>query len=148
MERQILQRRHEIQHEQLKRVAIMNLKKKAGTSRANYKELKEAARRDRVKILEEIKICAPKLIVACSHDVFNILCTVVFDINKLEYCNKICFTERMHGYGLYCDISKIIGADSHVYLLEYRHPSQCGRQGTREEHYKNMMRIRKVLLSN
>lgn len=64
---------HDIQHEQLSRVAIMNLKKEAGRASSDKKEFQYYTDKDIDYILEEIKICEPKLIIACSHDVFNAL---------------------------------------------------------------------------
>lgn len=133
---------HDIQHQQLKRVAIMNLKKEAGGPKANYAEIKEHSRKWRENILEEIRICNPKLVVACSRDVFEIFVEEVLGISSKQEFPKIEFNEKMKSFGRYLDFGSYIGASAPVYIVEYRHPSRCGSQGTRKEHFENMVKIR------
>lgn len=51
---------------QLRRVAVMNLKKEGGGSRAKGNELEAAVSAQKELILEEIQLCAPALIIACG----------------------------------------------------------------------------------
>lgn len=138
---------HDMQQKQLKRVAIMNIKKEAGGPKASRKDIMRYAIKDCHNILEEIRICSPKLIVACSRDVFEIFCEEILDIDISETCSKFVFTDKMQDYGRFLDIREYLKAPDPVYLVEYRHPNQCGRQGSREEHFKNMLTIRDEFMS-
>lgn len=52
--------------EQLKRVAVMNLKKEGGVSRTAGKELLEAVQAQHEMIYEELCLCAPSIIICCG----------------------------------------------------------------------------------
>lgn len=119
-----------------------------GGPQANSKEIRCYACKHHDNILTEIKQCNPKLIVACSRVVFEALAENVFFYDKKHEFDKMQFTDRMNGYGRYFEISESIGSESPTFVIEYRHPNQCGRQGTREEHFCNMQDIRNKFLNN
>lgn len=52
--------------EQLRRVAVMNLKKEGGTSRVNGEELTESVEKHRSYIFREIELCDPDIIICCG----------------------------------------------------------------------------------
>lgn len=52
--------------EQLRRIAVMNLKKEGGGSRTNGNELLEAVKTQREQIYEEICLCEPDIIICCG----------------------------------------------------------------------------------
>ena len=51
---------------QLKRIAVMNLKKEGGTSRAEGSSLLEAVQTQHTLLYEEIRLCSPSLIICCG----------------------------------------------------------------------------------
>jgi len=126
----------------LRNIAVMNIKKASGRKSVGYSELEPFAINDRVEIIKEIQHLTPDIIIACSRDVFLLLQTKVFKVEKLEdaFVNK--FNERMKSYGRCFDISSFIDCKKPVYIVAYRHPNQAGTQGTSKEHYENMLKIR------
>ncbi len=64
---------HDERIRQLKRVAVMNLKKEGGGARANGKELAYAVRQQRARIFAEISLCEPSVIICCGLTSGNIL---------------------------------------------------------------------------
>lgn len=52
--------------EQLKRIAVINLKKDGGVSRTNGKEILEAVQEQHDMIYEEICLCDPEIIICCG----------------------------------------------------------------------------------
>lgn len=52
--------------EQLKRIAVMNLKKEGGTSRTKGKELLESVQSQHERIFDEICLCNPNIIICCG----------------------------------------------------------------------------------
>ena len=124
-------------------VAIMNLKKASGTESAE--QIREFACNDRIEIIEEIKICDPDIILTCGRDdVFEVMKKIVVN-EQYEEIPQILFGGKMKNYGHCLEISSIINAEKPIYVVEYRHPNRSGTQGTREEHYANMLQIRNVL---
>ena len=51
---------------QLSRVAVLNIKKEGGTSRAEGQKIVEYAKEQRQMILEQIKLCSPHIIICCG----------------------------------------------------------------------------------
>ena len=132
-----------LRKETLPKVAFMNIKKDAGNASVSNECVLAYAREQSSNLIEEIRACSPDLVIACSKgDVFNILRDELFKVNCCEELPKIELNEKMHKFGHFFDISGFIGKNDPVYLVEYRHPSQCGRQGTNKEHYENMLKIR------
>lgn len=52
--------------EQLKRIAVMNLKKEGGTARTNGNELLEVVKTQKDFIMQEITLCQPDIIICCG----------------------------------------------------------------------------------
>lgn len=52
--------------EQLRRIAVMNLKKAGGSSRANGIDLELAVKTQYVEIMSEIQLCSPDIIICCG----------------------------------------------------------------------------------
>ena len=133
---------HDLQHRYMRRVSVMNIKKEAGGSAVADSLIKTYAQQHKKEILTEIKACHPKIIIACSTVVFETLVENIFGEDKTCSGNQIVLNEKMSKYGRYCDVSGYLDNDDPVYLVEYRHPNQCGRSGTRKEHCENMIKIR------
>ena len=133
---------HELQHRYIRRTAVMNIKKEAGGPRVTDSEIKKYARLHTPEILEEIIACKPRLIVACSSAVYDALAQYVFMQDKKQSYEQIKLNDKMKKYGRYINIGEYLGAMEPVYLIEYRHPNQCGLNGTRKEHCENMLKIR------
>ena len=132
-----------LRKEALPRVAFMNIKKEAGEASVSGESVRAYAREQRLKLIEEIKVCSPDLVIACSKDdVFDVLRSEVFKLPLRKELPQIELNEKTRNLGHFLDISSFIGRCSPVYLVEYRHPSRCGQQGTNEEHYENMLKIR------
>ena len=141
---------HKIQHQHLKRIAVMNIKKEAGGSQVDDQQVLEYAKNGHDKmIIEQIKACDPKLIIACSKVVYKALDENIFlDSTKSKEYGQLTFNDRMKNYGHYFDAREYLCFDHPVYVVEYRHPNQCGTQGTSEEHHENMLKIKEFLLNN
>ena len=128
------------------KVAFMNIKKEAGNASVSGESVRQYAREQRLKLIEEVKACDPDIVIACSkNDVFNVLRCEVFNLPNNNKLSRIELNEKASNLGHFFDISSYIGKSSPVYLVEYRHPSRCGQQGTNEEHYENMLKIRQFL---
>lgn len=137
---------HPLQHQYMRRIAVMNLKKEAGGPTVSREDVMQYAESQREEILSEIQACHPRMVLACSHDVFDALAQKVFMLGEDYAYRRIELSDKMRSYGRCFDISSFLGSNSPVYVIEYRHPNQCGKQGTVREHDENMLRIRKFLL--
>lgn len=62
---------HTFQHVQMRRAAVVNLKKEAGKSCANDNEINRFACEHKEYLREEIEICDPKMIVVCGVGIFK-----------------------------------------------------------------------------
>jgi hypothetical protein len=82
--------------------AVMNVKKLAGTSNANDAELKAAVARDNLRILKQIEILSPTVVVCCG--TFKYLKGGVPDLEKTARATR-CFRQN------------------HVYWIDQWHPS-------------------------
>lgn len=133
-----------LRRETLPEIAFMNLKKEGGGPQVSDKCVKEYVCQHKDYIIREIELCDPDVIIACSKVVFESLSDIVFDMSDDE--QKVVFNEKMQSYGHYFDISNFLNKDKPVYVVEYRHPACSGASGTYEEHYNNMLKIRKYLL--
>lgn len=135
-------RAHELGKESFKKIAIMNLKKASG--KASAERIAEFAQDDKYEIIREIEICDPDIIIACGrNDVYNVLKTVVFEIES-DNENQIVFNEKMKHYGHYFNAGELIGKKKKILIVEYRHPNRSGLQGTGAQHHDNMLKIREA----
>ncbi len=64
---------------ELRRVAVMNLKKLSGSSRPDYSKIGVLAWHDRKFIREQIKIMAPHIIFTCGKGIHNLFCAILMD---------------------------------------------------------------------
>lgn len=127
----------------LRRVAIMNLKKASGGSSAQ--EVQEYTERHSNWIFKEIQLINPDIIIACGHDVYNLLVENVFELEMNSVTKKVILNEKMKNYGHIIDVSKAIKTDTPTFLVHYRHPNRCTVSGNYETHYNNMKEIRKEI---
>ena len=137
--------------EQLKRVAVMNLKKEGGTSRANGRELEKSVKEQKEMIFKEICLCDPSVMICCGLTASGILGNAallkdyVFD-ESTEW--KSLKSENLHREWWYY-YTKINGKD--VPVVSFCHP-QVTCLGKARGHealfiplYKDMLRIRSML---
>lgn len=129
---------HERQHEVLKNIAIVNLKKASGKETVPDKALGAVACQHREFIKREIELCDPDLIIACGKGVFSVLRDIVYDDHTgMQKVNGI----SNYG-GCAFDIGKTLGKEKSVYVIEYRHPSTgCGK----EQSYNDMLNIKSFI---
>lgn len=117
---------------QLKRVAVMNLKKEGGSSRADGLALLKYAEEQREMILEEIMLCNPDIIICCGQGMKNAPSNAVI-LEENVFCIKaawdsidsIEFPRKWHYF-----YAKINGKD--VPIVSFCHPQTtnlCGKRG-------------------
>ena len=139
--------------EQLKRVAVMNIKKEGGTSRTDGKALVSYASEQKEMILEEIKICAPDIIICCGQSIKGapsnavILEKEVFGI-EAKWCELKSRTFPRSWYYFYTEIN-----GKEVPVVSFCHPqvtNLCGKRGHEnlfKPLYRDMQMIRENLLT-
>lgn len=126
--------------EQISRVAVMNIKKEGGTSRANGRTLVSYAEDQKEMILEQIKICDPDIIICCGQKMNGatsnavILEEKVFGINASWEKIHSCELPRDWWY-FYTEIN-----GKKVPVVSFCHPqvtNLCGKRG-HEALYKSL----------
>lgn len=128
---------HDIQHEQMKRAAIMNLKKASGKETVSDVDITLAALEQKEFIKRQIELCAPNLIITCGSVVFDILNKSVFTPEEISQIYQI---EGTSQYGRTFDFQ---GNSKTIPVVEYRHPSTgCSA----EKSYNDMLQIRNHFL--
>jgi hypothetical protein len=140
--------------EQLRRVAVMNIKKEGGSARADGKELVSFAQEQREMILEEIKICNPDIIICCGQMANGgksnamILEEDVFRIKANWEHIHSCELPRNWNY-FYAELN-----GKKIPIVSFCHPQAtnlCGRRGHEKLFkplYKDIQIIGKTLLNN
>lgn len=131
----------------LKKVAFLNLKKEHGEASVSDKCVLCYSKRDSDFIKKQIKIINPDIVIACSNAVYNGL-KEVFEIQEEQedsVFKKIVFNDKMSDYGEYFDVGSLLNIDKQINVVHYRHPSMGNRQGTKEEHQENMLKIRESI---
>lgn len=124
---------HDIQHDQMKRAAIMNLKKASGKETVSDVDVVLAASEQKEFLKRQIKLCDPDLVITCGPVVFDILNKIVFSSEETSQLQQI---EGMSQYGRTFDF--FVDTKT-IPVVEYRHPSTgCGA----EKSYNDMLRIR------
>ena len=138
--------------EQIKRVAVMNLKKEGGTARSDGKTLVSFAKEQREFILWQIKICDPQIIICCGQGMRDapsnavILEREVFGISAEWDKIPSCELPRDWHY-FYAEIN-----GKRIPVVSFCHPqvtNLCGRRGHEALFiplYKDMSAIGKKLL--
>lgn len=135
----------------LEKIAFLNLKKEHGEASVGDDCIMAYAKQDTDWIQQEIKIINPDVIIACSNASYHGLQNIFKDYltnYAPEPDAKINFHSRMSHYGDCFDIKSFFEKEKPVYVIHYRHPNQCGKQGTVMEHCENMLKIREFVLKN
>lgn len=127
---------HEFQHEQLRRVAIVNLKKEAGGSTVNDNVINECASRQKEELLDEIAICDPEIIVVCGLGIFSGVKNVLGKVMPIAK-DRPNF-EMVKDW----EISTVSLAGKNCTIVQFRHPSTgCSA----EKSYNDMLKIREFI---
>ena len=135
--------------EQLRRVAVMNLKKEGGTSRAVGKDLLEAVKKHRDLIYEEICLCDPDIIICCGLGVKGAASNAAL---LREYVFSSCtvwenFSSQKLNREWWCYYSEINGKQ--VPVISFCHPQATNLNGKRGHSdlfiplYEDMLYIKK-----
>lgn len=139
--------------EELKRVAVMNLKKEGGGSRTNGAELEESVKAQRTLILEEIKLCDPDIIICCGLSARGIkanstlLQEYIFGLED-DVCKTFESEELNREWSyFYADIN-----NKSVPVISFAHPQATCLNGKRGHEdlfkplYKDMLKIKEMFL--
>ena len=122
----------DIQHEQMKRVAVMNIKKEAGGSSVSYSTIREYAENQKEELLKEIILCNPRMIIACGVGLKSAIESIV---GKISLCEDVPMMEAVKTavLGTAC----VNGKD--IPIAIYRHPAVgCSAEKT----FADMKRIK------
>lgn len=139
--------------EQLRRIAVMNIKKEGGGKRSNGKELLDAVRSQKEQIETEIFLCNPDIIICCGlpsagiEGTAKLLKEDVFSASSLwEGLSSETFGREWQYYN-----ADIYGKQ--VPVIAYCHPQVTNLEGNRGHEklfmplYRDMLLIRKLFLS-
>lgn len=138
--------------EQLKRIAIINLKKEGGTSRTNGNELLDSVKSQHDKIYDEICICDPSIIVCCGLTASGIKgnATLLKDYVLQLSSEWKTFRSRTFNRDWWYYFTEIEG--KRVAVISFCHPQVTNLEGFRGHEklfaplYKDMLYIREVFL--
>ena len=138
--------------EQLRRIAVMNLKKEGGGNRTDGGELSAAVEADKKLILREINLCDPDIIICCGLSSPGIKGNAVF---LQELFPESTPWESFHSENLDRDWWFYMAAinGKQVPVVSYCHPQVTNLQGRRGHQdlfiplYRDMLEIRKRFLS-
>ncbi len=111
---------HDIQHEQLRKIAIINLKKASGKGNVADKEIFQVASKQEEYIKKQIKLCSPKLIIACGKVVFESLYNIYSQNGNIDFIE---ITGVSNYGGRAFDIGCELNKPEQIYVIEYRHPA-------------------------
>ncbi len=140
--------------EQLKRIAVMNLKKEGGVSRTVGNELLEAVQTQRDLIYKEICLCAPSIIICCGLTVSGItgnatlLKEYVLPIST-EWVSFRSETFDRDWWYYFTEIN-----EKKIPVISFCHPQVTNLEGVRGHEnlfaplYRDMLHIRKLFLKN
>lgn len=137
---------------QLKRIAVMNLKKEGGVSRTAGNELLEAVQSQHELIYKEICLCDPSIILSCGLTTSGITgnasllkdYVLPFSTEWASFCSKNFKRDWWYYY------TEIKG--KRVPVISFCHPQITNLQGARghdklfEPLYRDMLYIRKLFL--
>lgn len=137
---------------QLKRVAVMNLKKEGGGSRTDRLKLDAAVQKQALLIRREISMCTPKLIVCCGlpsgkhKGNADLLKNYVFESSTQWMTFRSALEGREWGY-YYADID-----GNQIPVISFCHPQVSalnrlhGHEDLFKPLYQDMLTIRKMFL--
>lgn len=139
--------------EQLKRIAVMNLKKEGGVNRASGEELLEAVQTQHEMIYEEICLCDPSIIICCGLTASGIIgnATLLKEYvlpvsTKWESFRSLTFNRDWWYY--YAEIN-----NRQVPVISFCHPQVTNLEGARGHEqlfaplYRDMLHIKKQFLN-
>ena len=140
--------------EQLRRIAVMNLKKEGGGSRTDGNALLEAVKEQRIKIYEEICLCDPDIIVCCGLTASGITgnATLLKEYVLPATTEWISFHSksfRRDWWYYYADVN-----GKQVPVISFCHPQVTNLEGNRGHEklfmplYWDMLSIREMILKN
>lgn len=139
--------------EQLRRIAVMNLKKEGGGSRTDGNKLLEAVKTQREQIYEEICLCVPDIIICCGLTASGItgnatlLKEYVLPITTEWFSFRSKSFQRDWWY-YYTDIN-----GKRVPVISFCHPQVTNLEGNRGHEklfmplYRDMLYVREMMLS-
>ena len=128
---------HDFQHVQLRRAAIVNLKKEAGGSSVSNDVVNEFAHMHKEQLWEEIRICSPKIIIVCGTGIFDGAKAVLGEVTPVEKPRPSFEMAAKWEIGTVC----LEGKD--IPIIQFRHPSTgCSA----EKSYRDMLKIREYVL--
>ncbi len=139
---------------QLKRIAVMNLKKEGGVSRTSGNELLEAVQTQHEMIYEEICLCDPSIIICCGLTVSGItgnatlLKEYVLPIST-EWVSFRSETFDRDWWYYFTEIN-----EKKIPVISFCHPQVTNLEGVRGHEklfaplYRDMLHIRKLFLKN
>lgn len=138
--------------EQLKRVAVMNLKKEGGVSRSAGKELLEAVKAQHEMIYKEVCLCAPDIIVCCGLTASGITgnATLLKDYVLPVSTGWASFRSQTFDRDWWYYFTEI--NEKQVPVISFCHPQVTNLQGARGHErlfaplYRDMLHIKKLFL--
>ena len=122
----------DIQHEQMKRVAVINIKKEAGGPKVSDSMIRKCAEQQKEELLEEIILCNPRLVIVCGAGLKS---SVESILGKIILCDDAPKMEVLKTaiLGTAC----VNGTD--IPIVIYRHPAVgCSA----EKSFADMKRIK------
>lgn len=138
--------------EQLRRIAVLNLKKEGGGSRTSGKELAQAVCSQREEILTEIEMCDPKLVICCGLTGAGIKGNAVLLKEEVftETSDWRSFSSELAGHKWWYYIARLNGIE--VPVVSFCHPqvtNLCGKRGHSDLFqplYRDMLTIGNIFL--
>lgn len=128
---------HLFQHAQMKRAAILNLKKEAGGPSVDDSVINAYAKEHKQEIFQQIALCEPRIIVVCGLGILDGVKEVLGDISPIKKERPI--LEMASNW----EIGTVKINLKDIPLIQFRHPSTgCNAQKS----YNDMIKIREYIL--
>lgn len=136
---------------QLKRIAVMNLKKEHGGAHVDGEELKKSVKDHKDFILEEVELCDPEIIVCCGLSSTGVIGNAVLmkeyvfsNTTEWRYLDSVKLNRLWRYY--YAETRK-----KKIPVVEFCHPQATAISGKRghelfEALYYDMLNIKEMLL--
>ncbi|MDY5436392.1 hypothetical protein [Peptostreptococcus porci] len=138
---------------QLRRIAVMNLKKEGGVSRTAGKELMEAVQAQHEMIYEEICLCDPSIIICCGLTSPGITgnATLLKDYVLPLSTEWMSFRSEVFNRDWWYYFTEI--NEKQIPVINFCHPQVTNLENLRghdlfEPLYRDMLHIRKLFLKN
>lgn len=135
----------EMRAAQMRRVAVINIKKQGGASRVDWPALVEAAKTQNNEIMREIELCDPAIIICCGGGNADVLKEHVFRETASDWHDDLCSQtfDRTWDY-YYAEIN-----NKKVPVVSFCHPQAtnlCGKRGHAdllEPLYRDVLQFRR-----